>query len=155
MGRRKRSLTIRWGEFDPQPPLPSIVESPRDAAPSTPAATADDATPQMHATDPRWVLAVRTSQLMQGDMIRPGDRERLIRTGRVLGLNGFESNLVIAIMQDQARRGLGLDTAAPALSFVPIHSRTQRADQRRWMWRVAIWSAAAVGLELLILIWMM
>lgn len=84
-------------------------------------------------------------------MVRPDDREQLIRTGRLLGLNAFESNLVIAIMQDQARRGLGLEAAAPALRFVPIQATSQRARQRRWLWRVAAWSAAAIAAELLLI----
>jgi len=58
-----------------------------------------------------------------------------------------ESNLVIAIVQDQARRGQGIDTATPALQFVPIHSRST-SFRRQWLWRVALWSLALLGLEL-------
>lgn len=55
--------------------------------------------------DPRWVLAVRTAEQLEGALLRPERRERLIRLGRLLGLSVFDSNLIIAIVQDQARRG--------------------------------------------------
>jgi hypothetical protein len=61
--------------------------------------------PITQISDPRWVLAVRAAEQMQGTILPPERRERLIRLGRMLGLSPFDSNLIIAIMQDQARRG--------------------------------------------------
>lgn len=67
--------------------------------------------------DPRWVLAVRTSERLQGALLPPESREALIRLGRVLGLSAFDANLVIAIVQDQARRGRApVDCPAAAAS---------------------------------------
>ena len=65
--------------------------------------------------DPRWILAVRTSQAMQGSIVRPEDREKLIGLGKSLGLSAFDCNLIIAILQDQARRGF-LPEYCPQLS---------------------------------------
>jgi hypothetical protein len=56
-------------------------------------------------TDPRWVLAVRVGEQLEGEVLRPEKRQRLMKLGRVLGLSAFDATLVIAIVQDQARRG--------------------------------------------------
>jgi len=60
------------------------------------------------ATDPRWVLAVRTQTKLQGGtaaILRPEDRRALLRTAEAIGLRAFDANLVIALVQDAARRG--------------------------------------------------
>ncbi|WP_432797417.1 hypothetical protein [Poriferisphaera sp. WC338] len=62
-------------------------------------------TPISGADDARWVFAVRVSESMQGSMIDPSKREKLIKLGKVMGLNAFDCNLIIAMLQDQARRG--------------------------------------------------
>jgi len=129
----RQSLTLRFG----QPVEPAEATTNDLSRPLKP----------LSSTDPRWVLAVRTSQVIQGDVVTAADREQLLRAGSVMGLNAFESNLVIAIVQDQARRGQGIDTATPALQFVPIHSRST-SFRRQWLWRVALWSLALLGLEL-------
>jgi hypothetical protein len=98
-----------------------------------PAATSRDATPADvtdrmasfgqaiadHA-DPRWVLAVRTSVEMQGSLLAPERREKLVDLGCRMGLSPFDANLVIAIVQDQARRG-----------FAPEHCPTAGEAQLR------------------------
>lgn len=75
------------------------------------------------ATDPRWVLAVRTAEQLQGSVLVPERRERLVRLGKVMGLSPFDANLVIAIVQDQARRGNSgggcAAAAGPRLALVP------------------------------------
>lgn len=72
----------------------------------------------MSALDPRWILAVQVSREVQGGaaaVITPESRRRLVSTGRRLGLRPFDSNLVIAMVQDSARSGedpLGKDVVA-------------------------------------------
>ncbi len=108
-----------------------------------PAGTAAPLSPD----DPRWVLAVRARELMQGAMLGPDDRQNLLRTGRVMGLTDFESNLVLAIMQDQARRGQSLASAIDNLAMVPRYHQAQ--GKATWAaalgWGVAI-LAAEIGL---------
>ncbi len=72
-------------------------------------------TPIRSATDPRWVLAVSTSQMMQGDVLSPHKRETLMGLGKSMGLSPFDCSLILAIIQDRARRGIALD-ACPAAS---------------------------------------
>jgi hypothetical protein len=62
----------------------------------------------MSALDPRWVLAVQVHRQMQGGraaIVTPETRRRLMLIGRRLGLRPFDTSLVIAIIQDGARRG--------------------------------------------------
>jgi hypothetical protein len=54
--------------------------------------------------DPRWVLAMQTEARLQGATLTPERREQLLRSGSKMGLRPFESNLVIAIVQDRAPR---------------------------------------------------
>ncbi len=114
-----------------------------DALPSAKAAAS------MQPDDPRWVLAVRTRELMQGALLAPEHRSNLLRLGRILGLTPFEANLVIAIVQDQARRGEVLEAAVDNLSMVPRYRRTRAA--RRWPSALA-WGVALVAAEVLLLV---
>ncbi len=130
---------------------------------STTASTAD-AGPAMgkpirEATDPRWVLAVRTAESLEGTVLRPEKRERLVHLGKILGLSPFDANLVIAIVQDQARRGFApshCPTAGePQLRLVPLpHRELSEADARsRRILIISAIIAVLVGFELVILKW--
>jgi hypothetical protein len=62
----------------------------------------------MSALDPRWVLAVQVYREIEGGraaIITPDARRRLMLVGRRLCLRPFDTSLVIAIVQDAARRG--------------------------------------------------
>lgn len=133
---------------------PGPAPSGPSAAPAAPAAGGVDSAPApadapvLRADDPRWVLALRTRERMQGPLLRPADRQNLLGLGRVLGLTGFESNLVIAIVQDQARRGGTLDAATDNLAMVPRFHRASRSGR----WPVALaWAAGIIGLEIALL----
>lgn len=103
------------------------------------------AEPTLSPTDPRWVLAVRTAQVLQGSVLPAAQRNELLRVGRLLGLNAFEANLVIAIVQDQARRGRSPSEAVATLQMVPRTAVGRR--RRRMLWRVIGLSAAVLAAE--------
>ena len=112
--------------------------------------------PLTGATDPRWVLAVRTAEKLDGIVLPPERRDRLIRLGKVMGLSQFDANLVIAIVQDQARRGFA-PHACPAageaqLRFVPLPGRGEDPSDRlrRWLITAAL-VATIIALEAMIL----
>jgi hypothetical protein len=75
-------------------------------------------------SDPRWIVAMRTAQAMEGSILRPEKRELLIMLGKRLGLSPFDANLIIAMVQDQARRGYAPEycptAAEPQLRMVPL-----------------------------------
>jgi hypothetical protein len=111
----------------------------------------------LHIGDPRWVLAVRAAESLQGDIMPPQKRRKVIQLGRVLGLSPFDSNLIIAIVQDQARRGQlqqhGPQIGAAQLSIVPLPQRARWFDALRG--RLAIVTglilAGIIAVELILL----
>jgi hypothetical protein len=73
--------------------------------------------------DPHWRLAMETSRRLDGATLAPERRLQLLGIARRLGVRPFDANVVIAMTQDRARRGEGLDgldrlirTAAPSSS---------------------------------------
>lgn len=61
-------------------------------------------------TDPRWLLAVKTSSLIEGGkagLLTPARRREVLNLAGQLRLRPFDANLVIAIVQDAARAGEG------------------------------------------------
>lgn len=107
--------------------------------------------------DPRWVLAVRTAACLQGAVLPPEKRDHLLRVGRSMGLSPFDSNLVIAIIQDQARRGQLAEycpqAGAAQLAMVP--------KPRRFAWRgaalrnILILAASIVALQAALIAWLL
>lgn len=92
-------------------------------APDAKAPTANP-TPINSPTDPRWVLAISTAQMMQGDVLPPKKRETLMAQGKSMGLTPFDCSLILAIIQDRARRGIALDQCPSAsesqLALIPL-----------------------------------
>lgn len=130
-----------------------------------PAEAAGEATrgdqPVDGTSDPRWVLAVRAGEQLQGAVLPPEARERLLRLGRLLGLTTFDSNLVIAIVQDQARRGVPSDWCARAgvgqLGMVPSPEGRRRAgiEGRSRAATIGWLAAGLIGLEVALLAWLL
>lgn len=115
--------------------------------------------PIKDATDPRWVLAVRTSEQLQGTILTPEARHRLMRLGRILGLNPFDTSLIIAIVQDQARRGVSREQCPAAgrdqLQMVPLRPITGASIvaslKRINVWQLTAFLGAAIVVELIVL----
>jgi hypothetical protein len=128
-----------------------------EVGPQTPQSAGD---PLASATDPRWVLAVRAAEQLQGTLLAPEQRDRLVRLGRTLGLSPFDSNLVIAVVQDQARRGVAPARCAQAgaeqLGMVPAPRRSRLGGRLLvGRWAVVGWIVTGlIGLELGIAAWL-
>lgn len=107
--------------------------------------------------DPRWVLAVMTSEALEGALLPPEKRERIVRTAAAWGLTPFDANLIIAVVQDQARRGVtaGARPAAaePMLRTISAVYETepQPASMLRKKLRLAWIVLGLLGLEFAIL----
>jgi hypothetical protein len=112
------------------------------------------------SADPRWVLAVRTAELLQGDILTPDRRERIVRMGRMFNLTPFDANMIIAIVQDQARRGIApalCPTAGePQLRMVtPPRRRTfKQIIRSRYGLTVATLLGAMLAIETLLIWWL-
>jgi hypothetical protein len=109
--------------------------------------------PSLEPTDPRWVLAARAYSQLQGSTMTPERRQRVMRTARLLGVRPFDANLVIAIVQDRARRGENLAEAAPTLTLIrkPPRRRAPSPTTARW---IAAIGAAVLG-HLLLIWWLL
>lgn len=118
-------------------------------APEQQAAPAASGAAITGATDPRWVFAMQVADQLQGIALPFDLRQKLVGTAKVLGLTAFDANLIIAIVQDRARRGvpaLQCPAAAEAqLAMVGLPGE-RRSSHRRTTWMIA----AAVGLVLVL-----
>lgn len=100
-------------------------------------------------SDPRWILACRVGELLEGQTLRPHRREQLIRLAKLMELTPFAAQLVIAAVQDQARRGIPSSQCAAAavreLMLVPMPP----SKRRPWRWsRIAMVAFTLLALEL-------
>jgi hypothetical protein len=87
----------------------------------------------MSPRDARWVLAVRTSEAIEGGgALSPEARSRLKRLAGGLGLRPFDANLVIAIVQDGARTGDGALGTSVAERLELVRGAPER-DRAAWM----------------------
>lgn len=97
--------------------------------------------------DPRWILAMQTQARLQGTMLTPERRDELMVSGRHLGLRPFESNLVIAVVQDRARREQPLRMADQNAGLIPLQNLQTlggATNQRTWRWWLLAFAAAMV-----------
>jgi len=117
-------------------------------------------TPISSATDPRWVLAVRTAQVLEGDVLPPTKRETLMTTGKAMGLTPFDCSLILAIVQDRARRGIAPDQCPAAseaqLALIPLPQiRPFKSILSEKPGQVILLTAGLIALQvLLIWIWL-
>jgi len=106
-------------------------------------------------TDPRWVLAVRTASQMQGGVLTPERRERVMRTADQLGVRPFDAGIVIALVQDRLRRGGHLGDLTPQLGLLSNPVR-RRAPRRFPAWaRFAVALVVATAANLLLIRWLL
>lgn len=91
-------------------------------------------------SDPRWVLAASTNAKLQGSTLTHQRRQHVLKLANRLGVRPFEANVIIAIVQDQARRGANLADAAPTLTLLrdPREDRKRKnTSLSRWLWAIA------------------
>ncbi len=142
---------IKMTGVKPLPPSKSEQKPDNRASSSLPSESTAISSPQtpqenLSATDPRWVFAVRTSQILEGAVLPYAKREQLMKVGSLLGLNRFECNLLIAIVQDHARRGLNIGAARELIKRVPV--RNKNRSKPITMWKAALWAGAILVTEI-------
>jgi hypothetical protein len=107
--------------------------------------------PQQAPSDPRHVLAQRVSEQLEGAILPADKRRALLRLGVALGLTLFDANLVLAIVQDQARRG-GRSAVGDRLTLLSDRSADRPARGRTRL--AALIIATILGAEALVLAWL-
>ncbi len=82
-------------------------------------------TPQLDSARPQWLFAGHVLKALEGSILPPHRRRELLHRAHQLGVRDFDANLVIAVVQDRARRGESLESASGTLSLVtsPVDSR--------------------------------
>ncbi|MEM1165243.1 MAG: hypothetical protein AAGI30_03025 [Planctomycetota bacterium] len=104
---------------------------------------------RLSATDARWIMALRVYEQLEGGrsaILQPSKRRRLVEIGRALGLRPFDANLVIAVVQDAARRGETPASTKPhaTLSMVPGAAQPMHRADRGASWGFVAAVAAAL-----------
>lgn len=84
--------------------------------------------------DARLIMAARVSESLQGGraaILRPERRMSLMRLATRLGIRAFDANLIIAIVQDSARRGETMEDIEAESRLTPIPHPALAASRRR------------------------
>jgi len=77
--------------------------------------------------NPYWRLAGNVANALDGTLLAPERRERLLQDARRLGVREFDANLVIALVQDCARRGEAITSDdGPIAVLATIQPRQDR-----------------------------
>ncbi|HBS28995.1 MAG TPA: hypothetical protein DEB06_05995 [Phycisphaerales bacterium] len=108
--------------------------------------------PSISPTDLRHALAERASAALEGGraaLLRAERRRWLIDDAARRGLSPFEANLVIAIVQDAARRGEDPRSGATIGRLGAVPPRAGAPVGERWFW-VRVWLASAALAALLL-----
>ncbi len=77
-----------------------------------------DQSSPLGSDDPRWILARETARALGGAVLPFERREGLMALAQRLGLRPFDANLIVAVVQDRARRGDSLESATPSLMMI-------------------------------------
>lgn len=100
-------------------------------------------------TDPRWALACATRDALQGSVLTYENRRKVMLLAQRVGIRAFDANLIVAIVQDRARRGEPIESAVDALSVIPRPAKTSRRSATAWAWAAAILVAILVDAVLI------
>ncbi len=102
---------------------------------------------ELDPRDPRWAFAMRTRSQLQGMVLTPERREQLLREAKTMNLRPFDASVIIAIVQDGARRGDSNTRLATSLALVRPAQRA--AVDYGWRWALALISALIVNFFLI------
>jgi hypothetical protein len=106
-------------------------------------------------------LAQRTAEQLEGSILPVEKRRALLRLSATLGLTLFDANMVLAIVQEQARRGYSPAhcpaAGAEQLALVPLpapRGKPTISTAARRMGQAALIIAVVIGVEVLLLCWL-
>lgn len=107
-------------------------------------------------TDPRWVLALKAAESIEGGraaVLPPEKRARLLALGTRLGLRPFDSHLVLAIVQDGARSGEGAVGPQPTRRLALLRRPDQGLDALGIAARFAVAALLATAMAAAAVAW--
>lgn len=106
--------------------------------------------------DVRRIFALRAAQLLEGGragIMPPESRRMLVGEARRFGMRAFEANLIIAIVQDGARRGEAPGASAMARVLDLIPATDQRSARQLLVQRIILAALMAAGMLALLIRW--
>lgn len=112
-------------------PRPGVVETPERAVARENLEAASDRS--LDPTDPRWVVALEAAAAMEGSLLTFERRRKVLALAHRVGVRPFDANLIIAAVQDRARRGEPLEDAADAIAHAARPSRAAGRPRRGWL----------------------
>lgn len=101
--------------------------------------------------DPRWRLASETALALQGDVLPFEDRRRLLGLAQRLGIRAFDANLIVAVVQDRARRGEPIERGAGIMAIVSAPAQPKSDGSRLWIAAVM----AAMAIDAVLIVWLL
>ena len=78
--------------------------------------------------NPYWRLAGDVAGALDGAVLTPERRRGLIEEARRLGMREFDANLVIAVVQDRARRGEHITSVNGPIAVLASKTQPRRID---------------------------
>jgi hypothetical protein len=112
-------------------PRPGAVETPERAIARENLEAASART--LDPTDPRWVVAVEAAAAMEGSLLTFERRRRVLALAQRIGVRPFDANLIIAAVQDRARRGEPIEDAVDTIAHTARPSRAAGRPRRGWL----------------------
>ena len=109
--------------------------------------------PGLDTNAPHLAFASRVANALEGAILSPDRRAELLRFARTAGLRDFDAKLVIAVMQDRARRGESIEDITGPLDVLGA-SRTPALRQGFQAVRFGLAAGLAIGLATLAVRWL-
>ena len=109
--------------------------------------------PGLDPKAPHLAFAGRVANALEGVVLPPERREELLRFARLAGLREFDASLVIAVMQDRARRGESIDDITGPLDVLAA-GRAPVLRQGFQAVRFGLAAGLAIGLATLAVRWL-
>lgn len=106
--------------------------------------------------DVRRIFSIRVAHSLEGGraaILTPDNRRRLVSDARRAGLRAFDANLIIAIVQDSARRGEPPHARATDRLLDLIPSRHTRDERQLLIQRLIIAAIIATGFLSMMIRW--
>lgn len=107
----------------------------------------------LSASEAREILTLRVTELLQGGraaILTPERRARAIRIARMLGVRDFDAHLVIAVVQDRARRGEIAISGAASSGSSPKADRELLLTSRGTIMALQVAAAALLACAMLL-----